>query len=124
MCESKLHIYTISPDDTWKRQPEEATATEEATPEEATATAEKSNGDAGEGAEGEEGDPPPAKPKMTLPSFDPGWLCSFLWGGPCQATDQDNLWSWLARFFGGVSSAHGINRVFDDESGILRIVFW
>ena len=41
-----------------------------------------------------------------------------------QATTSDNLYTWLARFYGGVSSAHGANRVFDDSQGPLRQLFW
>jgi hypothetical protein len=47
-----------------------------------------------------------------------------LWGGPTQPTTEDNLWTFCERFFGGVTTAHGINRVFDDDIGIVRRIFW
>ena len=47
-----------------------------------------------------------------------------LWGGPTQPTTEDNLWTFFERFFGGVTTAHGINRVFDDDIGIVRRIFW
>ena len=36
--------------------------------------------------------------------------CTALWGGPIQPTSDDNLWTYSERFFGGVTTAHGINR--------------
>jgi hypothetical protein len=51
-------------------------------------------------------------------------LCSLLWGGPIQPTSADSFWTWSTRVFGAVTTAHGINRVFDDNNGVLRRVFW
>lgn len=40
------------------------------------------------------------------------------------AVSDDNPWSFAERFFGGTTTAHGINRVFDDDAGIVRRIFW
>ena len=49
---------------------------------------------------------------------------AFFWGGPMMAVSDDNPWSYFERFAGGTTTAHGINRVFDDDSGIIRRIFW
>ena len=49
---------------------------------------------------------------------------AFFWGGPMMAVSDDNPWSYFERFAGGTTTAHGINRVFDDDSGIVRRIFW
>jgi hypothetical protein len=36
--------------------------------------------------------------------------CSTLWGGPFQTRSNDSLFSFSERFFGGGTTAHGINR--------------
>ena len=36
--------------------------------------------------------------------------CSTLWGGPYQTRSNDSLFSFSERFFGGGTTAHGINR--------------
>ena len=55
-----------------------------------------------------------------------GWLhpVAAVWGGPAMAVTDDNPWSYWERFAGGTTTAHGINRVFDDDSGPLRRLFW
>ena len=49
---------------------------------------------------------------------------AFFWGGPMMAVSDDNPWSYFERFAGGTTTAHGINRVFDDDAGIVRRIFW
>jgi hypothetical protein len=46
------------------------------------------------------------------------------WGGPAMAVTDDNPWSYWERFAGGTTTAHGINRVFDDDNGPVRRLFW
>uniref|UniRef100_A0A7S0EM62 Uncharacterized protein n=1 Tax=Hanusia phi TaxID=3032 RepID=A0A7S0EM62_9CRYP len=62
-----------------------------------------------------------ANSKQTGSSLD---LCTNLWGGPIQPRSDQSLWAWMENFFGGVTTAHGINRVFDEDNGILRRLFW
>ena len=50
--------------------------------------------------------------------------CDSLWGGPVAPYDDDTILSWVSTFCNGVTTAHGINRVFDDGQGPLRRVFW
>mmetsp|Transcript_32950 Transcript_32950/g.51389 ORF Transcript_32950/g.51389 Transcript_32950/m.51389 type:complete len:725 (+) Transcript_32950:250-2424(+) len=50
--------------------------------------------------------------------------CQMLWGGPTAPQEDDTILSWITNFYGSVTTAHGINRVFDDHNGILRRVFW
>jgi hypothetical protein len=48
-----------------------------------------------------------------------------MWGGPTMVCSDDTFFSFFfERFFGGVTTAHGINRVFDDDIGPLRRIFW
>jgi hypothetical protein len=49
--------------------------------------------------------------------------CGF-WGGPIQPVTDDSLYSFVERFWGGVTTAHGCNRIFDDDNGIVRRIFW
>jgi len=55
---------------------------------------------------------------------NPSAFCALMWGGPTMACSDDTLFSFFERFFGGVTTAHGINRVFDDGIGPLRRIFW
>ena len=41
-----------------------------------------------------------------------------------QVCSQDTPWTYSSKFFGGVSGAHAINRVFDEDSGVVRMFFW
>eukprot|EP00961_Rhodomonas_salina_P121497 1635452-Rhodomonas_salina.2 len=41
-------------------------------------------------------------------------MCGPIWGGPVAPYEDDTIPSWVSNFFGGVTTAHGINRVFDD----------
>jgi hypothetical protein len=52
------------------------------------------------------------------------YLCIYIHiSNTCIGSD-DNPWSYFERFAGGTTTAHGINRVFDDDSGIIRRIFW
>jgi hypothetical protein len=50
--------------------------------------------------------------------------CDSLWGGPVAPRENDTILSWLGNFCGGVTTAHGINRVFDEGQGPVRRIFW
>jgi len=50
--------------------------------------------------------------------------CDSLWGGPVAPHEDDTILSWFSTFCSGVTTAHGINRVFDDGQGPLRRAFW
>mmetsp|Transcript_55218 Transcript_55218/g.112957 ORF Transcript_55218/g.112957 Transcript_55218/m.112957 type:complete len:921 (+) Transcript_55218:100-2862(+) len=53
-----------------------------------------------------------------------GDTCAKVWGGPTAPYEDDSIGSWLSNFFGGVTTAHGINRAFDEGNGLVRRVFW
>ena len=50
--------------------------------------------------------------------------CLSVWGGPVMPHECDTVWEWIGDFFGGYTTAHGINRVYDDNQGPLRRGFW
>lgn len=50
--------------------------------------------------------------------------CDSLWGGPVAPRENDTIISWFGNFCGGVTTAHGINRVFDEGQGPVRRIFW
>jgi len=60
----------------------------------------------------------PAKPGCC------GFVLKKMWGGPVIPRRSDTVGSWVENFFGGVTTAHGINRVFDGDSGMCRKFFW
>ena len=62
--------------------------------------------------------------KKTRCGGTPSAFCALMWGGPTMACSDDTFFSFFERFFGGVTTAHGINRVFDDGIGPLRRIFW
>jgi len=37
---------------------------------------------------------------------------------------DETFWAWATRVLGGVTSAHGINRLVDPDNGVLRVVIW
>lgn len=50
--------------------------------------------------------------------------CDAMWGGPVAPREDDTVLSWFGNFCGGVTTAHGINRVFDEGQGPVRRGFW
>ncbi len=50
--------------------------------------------------------------------------CDSMWGGPVAPREDDTILSWFGNFCGGVTTAHGINRVFDEGQGPVRRIFW
>lgn len=50
--------------------------------------------------------------------------CDAMWGGPVAPRENDTIISWFSNFCGGVTTAHGINRVFDEGQGPVRRIFW
>jgi hypothetical protein len=47
-----------------------------------------------------------------------------MWAGPACPHEDDTVSDWFGNFAGGATTAHGICRVHDDESGSVRTIFW
>lgn len=47
-----------------------------------------------------------------------------VWGGPVAPFEDDTIASWMHSYFSGFTTAHGINRAYDDNNGMCRSVFW